>query len=43
MSQRVVDVFEPVEIEEQKRDLFLLPTSTSECLRQSILKKRPIG
>ena len=32
MSERVVDVFEPVEVEEQKRNFVLSPTSTGERL-----------
>src|SRR5690349_19509385 len=32
VPERVVDVFEPVEIEKQKRNFVLLPTSTGECL-----------
>ena len=32
VAERVVDVFEPVEIEEQKRNFVLSPTSTGECL-----------
>ena len=32
MPERVVDVLEPVEIEEQKRNFVLLPASTGECL-----------
>jgi hypothetical protein len=31
-SERIVDEFESVEIEEQKRNFVLLPTSTGECL-----------
>ena len=43
MPERVVDVFESVEIKEQKRNFVLPPTSASECLGQAILKKSPIG
>jgi hypothetical protein len=32
VPERVVNGFEPVEIEEQKRNFVLLPTSTGECL-----------
>jgi hypothetical protein len=32
MSQRVVDIFEPVEVEKQKRDLIILPTGACQRL-----------
>src|SRR5579864_1231232 len=43
VPQRIVDVLELVEVEEQKCDFLLLPTSASQCLRQPILKKGSIG
>src|ERR1035438_9685416 len=42
VPERVVNDFEAVEVEEQERDSALLPTSTCECLSQSILKKPAI-
>jgi hypothetical protein len=31
VPERVVDDFEPIKIEKQKRDFVLSPTSTSQC------------
>ena len=43
VSERVVDVFEAVEIEEQKRNFVILAAGAGQCLGQSILQKSPIG
>jgi hypothetical protein len=43
VSERVVDVFEPVEIEEQKRNFVFAPASYGERFCQSILKKSAVG